>query len=204
MARTGRPRGFDTAVALERARDVFWTSGYGGTSIQTLVDELAVERGSLYAAFGDKRRLYLRALELYWTDYERTLVEALGQVPLLPALREVLVLPAQLGAYADVPGAPHGCMMGNATAELTPQDPEVTAMVRRSFGRMVELVTEALREAQARGEVSTVSPPEAQAHLLLVVAEGTALLGRAGTDPARAEAAVDAAIAGLRAAGAAG
>lgn len=200
MARTGRPRGFDTATALERARDVFWASGYGGTSIQALVDELAIERGSLYAAFGDKRRLYLETLDLYWAAYEKTLREALREVPLLPALREVLVLPAQLGALADVPGAPRGCMMGNATAELAPQDAEVTAKIRRSFASAVEAVTEALRVAQERGEVSSASAPEAQAQLLLVVAEGTALLARVGTDPALAAAAVDAAVAGLRAA----
>src|SRR5690625_3313814 len=100
MTRTGRPRSFDPADALKSARDVFWASGYGGTSIQSLVDGVGLERGSLYAAFGDKRRLYLETVKLYWADYEDSLRAALKQVPLLPALREVLVMPAQLGAVA--------------------------------------------------------------------------------------------------------
>jgi TetR/AcrR family transcriptional repressor of nem operon len=198
MARTGRPRGFDPAGALERARGIFWASGYGGTSIQDLVDGLAVERGSLYATFGDKRQLYLEAVKSYWADYERALEPVLATIPLLPALRELLVMPAQLGAAAADPQAPHGCMMGNTAAELVPQDDQATAIVRESFARFVRMTADALRAAQHRGEVTTTSTPEAQAQLLLVVAEGTSLLARAGTDPAAATAAIDAAIEGLR------
>ncbi|ADJ45350.1 TetR family transcriptional regulator [Amycolatopsis mediterranei S699] len=198
MARTGRPRGFDPAGALERARGIFWASGYGGTSIQDLVDGLAVERGSLYATFGDKRQLYLEAVKSYWADYERALEPVLATIPLLPALRELLVMPARLGAAAADPEAPHGCMIGNTTAELVPQDDQATAIVRESFARFVRMVADALRAAQQRGEVTTTSAPEAQAQLLLVVAQGTSLLARAGTDPAAATAAIDVALEGLR------
>lgn len=201
MARTGRPRGFDPGEVLRSARDVFWASGYGGTSIQALVDRVGLERGSLYAAFGDKRRLYFEAVRLYWAEYEEVLRSALAQVPLLPALRKVLVMPAQLGAAASDPGAPHGCMVGNTAAELVPHDAEATALVADAFDRFVGMTIEPLRQAQQRGEVSTASEPEAQARLLLVLAEGTALLARAGTDPAAAVAAIDAALAGLRADG---
>lgn len=199
MARTGRPRGFDPAETLERARGIFWASGYSGTSIQDLVDGLAVERGSLYAAFGDKRLLYLEAVKLYWSEYEIALESALSSVPLLPALRELLVMPAELGAVATNPDAPHGCMMGNTAAELVPHDAEATAIVKDSFARFVHTVADGLRAAQDRGEVTTASAPEAQAQLLLVLAEGTSLLARAGTDPTKATAAIDAALAGLRA-----
>ncbi|MFE0856924.1 TetR/AcrR family transcriptional regulator [Streptomyces mutabilis] len=62
VARTGRPREFDKEQTLERALKLFWSRGYGATSIQDLVDALSVERGSLYGTFGDKRRFYLEAV----------------------------------------------------------------------------------------------------------------------------------------------
>ena len=65
MTRTGRPRQFDEQHALAQARDVFWSQGYEATSVQDLVTALAVQRGSLCAAFGDKRSLYLKAVSLY-------------------------------------------------------------------------------------------------------------------------------------------
>jgi len=39
---------------------VFWRNGYDGTSLDDLVAATGMNRPSLYAAFGDKRDLYLR------------------------------------------------------------------------------------------------------------------------------------------------
>lgn len=198
MPRTGRPRAFDTAAALEQARDLFWNAGYARTSVQDLVDRLAVERGSLYAAFGDKRRLYLQAVQLYWNEYESVLADALSARPLLPALREVLVMPTMLVSVAAEPDSPHGCMMGNLVAELVPQDAEATALADDSFARFRSLVAAALDEAQKRGEVSDAAPAEVQAHLLLTLAQGTSLLSRTGVEAERAVAAIDLALDALR------
>jgi AcrR family transcriptional regulator len=65
LAPRGRPREFDTDVAVERAMEVFWTSGYHGTSLPDLLQATRLSRGSLYAAFGDKHGLFLRALDRY-------------------------------------------------------------------------------------------------------------------------------------------
>jgi TetR/AcrR family transcriptional repressor of nem operon len=198
MARTGRPREFDKDQALERALFLFWSRGYGATSVQDLVDALALERGSLYGAFGDKRRFYLTAVQLYWDTYERQLVTALGAGPVLPALREVLANPARVQEYASDVGVPHGCMVGNTTAELVPHDAEAREIVARSHARFTQIVADALRRAQASGEVTRAATPEAQAQLLLFTVQGLSLVSRAGLDTATALAAVDALIDALR------
>src|SRR5579883_2627511 len=61
----GRPRSFDELEALEKAIQVFWSKGYDGVTIDDLVDGMGVARPSLYAVFGDKRTLFLRALRAY-------------------------------------------------------------------------------------------------------------------------------------------
>ncbi|WP_091091644.1 helix-turn-helix domain-containing protein [Nonomuraea wenchangensis] len=101
---------------MERALLLFWSRGYGETSVQDLVDALVLERGSLYGAFGDKRQL----------------VAALQDGPVLPALREVLANPARAQEYASDAGVPQGCMIGNTTAELVPYDAEAREIVARS------------------------------------------------------------------------
>ncbi|MFD7709365.1 TetR/AcrR family transcriptional regulator [Streptomyces sp. NPDC059786] len=199
MARTGRPREFDKKQTLERALELFWSRGYGATSVQDLVDVLAVERGSLYGAFGDKRRFYLDAVRLYWEVYERHLTTALDTAPLLPALREILTHPARLDELISDVGVPQGCLVGNTTAELVPQDSEATEVVTRSYRRFTEIVTDALRRAQAAGEVTADSSPEAQAQLLLYIVQGLSLVSRAGLDRSAALAAIDTAVDGLRA-----
>ncbi|MEU4658263.1 TetR/AcrR family transcriptional regulator [Streptomyces sp. NPDC023723] len=198
MARTGRPREFDKDRTLERALELFWSRGYAATSVQDLVDALGVERGSLYGAFGDKRSFYLDAVRLYWDVYERRLTAALDTAPLLPALREMLTHPARLDELVFDLGAPHGCLVGNTTAELVPGDSEATEVVARSYRRFTEIVAAALRRGQATGEVTDRARPEAQAQLLLYVVQGLSLVSRAGLDRAAALAAIDTAIDGLR------
>ncbi|MFF8997461.1 TetR/AcrR family transcriptional regulator [Streptomyces achromogenes] len=199
MARTGRPREFDKERTLERALELFWSRGYGATSIQDLVDALGVERGSLYGAFGDKRRFYLEAVRLYWEVYERHLVAALDTSPLLPALREILTHPARLDELISDVGVPQGCLVGNTTAELVPQDSDATEIVARSHRRFTDIVAGALRRAQAAGEITDTSTPEAQAQLLLYIVQGLSLVSRAGLDRTAALAAIDTALDGLRA-----
>ena len=199
MARTGRPREFDKDRTLARALELFWSRGYAPTSIQDLVDALAVERGSLYGTFGDKRRFYLDAVRLYWDEYERRLSTALDTTPVLPALREILAYPTQPSDPTPEVGAPHGCLVGNTTAELVPHDGDATAIVTRSYRRFIEIVANALRRAQATGEVTDSASPEAQAQLLLYVVQGLSLVSRAGIDQTAALAAIDTAIDALRA-----
>src|SRR5581483_10950260 len=61
----GRPRSFDETGALEKATQVFWSKGYDGVTIDDLVAGMGVGRPSLYAVFGDKRTIFLRALRAY-------------------------------------------------------------------------------------------------------------------------------------------
>lgn len=53
-----RPRTFDEGEVLSKARQLFATQGYNGTSIDDLVRETGLLRGSLYKAFGSKRNLF--------------------------------------------------------------------------------------------------------------------------------------------------
>src|SRR5947209_19863925 len=61
----GRPRSFDETRGLEKATQVFWSKGYDGVTIDDLVEGMGVGRPSLYAVFGDKRAIFLRALKAY-------------------------------------------------------------------------------------------------------------------------------------------
>jgi AcrR family transcriptional regulator len=61
----GRPRRFCEEAALEAAMRLFWERGYEGASLSDLTEAMAMNRASLYATFGDKEALFLRALARY-------------------------------------------------------------------------------------------------------------------------------------------
>ena len=61
----GRPKEFDPDVALNAALDAFWSKGFEGCSMAELLDDMAINRQSLYDTFGDKRELFLAVLQEY-------------------------------------------------------------------------------------------------------------------------------------------
>ena len=182
---------------VARARDLFWARGYGATSIQDLVDELSLQRGSLYGAFGDKRSLYLRAVALYVVDNRAYLESLLADGPVLPALRRMLTDPA---ASTAIDGRPptRGGLVGNTTAELLPGDEDALALVAGAFEGVLDVLTAALRRGQRSGEVATSATPRAQAQMMLMLFQGSALVSR-GTGRRRLSAGIDAALEALRA-----
>lgn len=106
----GRPREFDEAEALESARDAFWNKGYAATSLDDLAAATGLNRPSLYAAFGDKRALYLRALEENRTTSVEGIRQRLsGDTPLRDALFDFFTEAASSTLAGDM-GA-RGCFV---------------------------------------------------------------------------------------------
>src|SRR5271167_2823004 len=119
----GRPRGFDTEAAVERAMGVFWSRGYHATALPDLLRATKLSRGSLYAAFGDKHSLFLRALDRYTADALTRLDAELD-----PHSAPIASLRAYLAGYveraSDASGR-RGCLVAATTLELAAHDAEV-------------------------------------------------------------------------------
>jgi len=64
-AHRGRPRAFDREHALRCALNVFWQKGYEPASVAQLCAAMGINPPSLYAAFGNKARLFLEAVHYY-------------------------------------------------------------------------------------------------------------------------------------------
>src|SRR6201990_3655181 len=116
-ARRGRPRAYDTQAALKRATESFWRTGYSGTSLDSIAAATGMNPPSLYAAFGNKRALYLEALERYWEISLAATREALAEDrPLAEAL--MLAYEAALSIYFSGKGHARGCfVIGTAVTE---------------------------------------------------------------------------------------
>src|SRR5260221_2545094 len=58
-------RQFDEDALLEAALKTFWQNGFAATSMIDVAQATGVQRGSLYNAYVDKERLFLRTFERY-------------------------------------------------------------------------------------------------------------------------------------------
>lgn len=178
-----RTKEFDPDAVLQRALELFWERGYEATSMADLVEHLGIARASIYATFGDKHSLYLRALDRYVQTRDPDPVEQLSQPgPALPAVR------ALVEAYAAeslCDERRRGCMIVNTAVELMSRDPRAARRVEASWDTLETALTSALTRARAQGEIRRGKDPRALARLLLVVLQGMRVLGRAHPDPGR-------------------
>jgi TetR/AcrR family transcriptional regulator, transcriptional repressor for nem operon len=133
-----RPRQFDEERVLGAVRDQFWDAGYAATSLEDVMRVSGLGKGSLYAAFGDKHQLFLRALRSYLDAGNGYLREMLDSAPrALDALRAFVMAPVSDPSGA---GARRGCLMANTTCELATVDPDVMAEARRTYEATTALV----------------------------------------------------------------
>ena len=177
-----RPREFDSSVALERAMQVFWSRGYEAASLDELCDAMALSRSSLYAAFGDKRALLLRALEHYSGRGSERIAKNLDSgKPIRQALADLL--DEFIAAIVAGPGR-RGCFIGNCAAELARDDHEAMAILRAAIERNESYFRGALEQAQQRGEIRSETDVAALARFLTASIQGLRLVGKAKPDRA--------------------
>ncbi|MET7612528.1 TetR/AcrR family transcriptional regulator [Streptomyces seoulensis] len=181
MART---KEFDPDAALQSALELFWRRGYEATSMADLVAHLDIGRASIYATFGNKHDLYLKALDRYNERRDLTLLHELSQPgPALPAVRAVIRRFAAEASSELQRGK--GCFVTNTAVELGADDPAAAGRVGTSWDHVETLLHSALVRACAQGELSQDRDPRALARMLLVLMQGLRVVGKASSDPGR-------------------
>ncbi|MFE6036515.1 TetR/AcrR family transcriptional regulator [Streptomyces sp. NPDC056452] len=190
MART---KEFDPDAALQAALELFWRRGYEATSIADLVEHLGIGRASIYATFGNKHELYLKAVDRYSEERDPLLLTELSQPgPALPAVRATV---RRFASEAASPGDRlNGCLITNTAAELAPHDPAAARRVEVSWEHFETLLQSALVRARAQGELPEDRDPRALARMLLVLLQGVRIVGKASSDPARVRDATEQAL----------
>jgi TetR/AcrR family transcriptional repressor of nem operon len=166
--------------------DVFWSRGYHGTALPDLLRATKLSRGSLYAAFGGKHALFLRALDRYIADALARIDVELG-----PRHGPVDGLRTFLAGYVDrTSGAAgrRGCLLVATAMELAGHDPDVEARIRSFFKAMEVKVADAFSRAKLAAGVE----PSSAARILVCFVEGLRVTGKIGPTRATSQATADA------------
>ncbi|MFP3669254.1 TetR/AcrR family transcriptional regulator [Priestia sp. SIMBA_032] len=145
-----RSKEFDEKAVLRKAMELFWEQGYEKTSMQDLVDHMGIHRRSIYDTFGDKRSLFLAALN----HYEELIVKKMESIisstsSTKQAIREVFIF--VLNAIEQYP---KGCLSVNAAVELSLLDKEIGRIVTKMFNRTEGMFNNLIKRGQTSGELS--------------------------------------------------
>jgi TetR/AcrR family transcriptional repressor of nem operon len=171
---------------------VFWSEGYHGTSLLDLLAATELSRGSLYAAFGDKHGIFLRALDRYIDQALRRLDQELS-----PSRNALAGLRACVDGYitrTDGAAGKRGCLVVATAMELAAHDREVADRIGRFFKAMEARLAAALVRAQDEGDVAADVDPGALAHMLVCLLEGLRVVRKVDSEGDRSGAAIKALI----------
>jgi len=180
MRAMGRTKQFDRQAALDDAMRVFWAKGFHGTSMQDLVDNLGVNRQSLYDTFGGKHELFEAALERYRSLQALPMRRALEQDGSVgDVLREFFQ--GLIAALINSEGK--GCFMVNSTTELASQDEVVFGTCSANARQLETVFTGLMVRAQQSGEIPAQRSPVQLARFLLSTMNGLSVTAKATRDP---------------------
>jgi AcrR family transcriptional regulator len=175
----GRPREYDADKALARAAECFWKRGYAGTSLDDLASATGMNRPSLYAAFGNKRDLYLKTLRRYRDEVRDTAKALLSDQP---SLRIYLgrFYQAALDMYFAGSGGGRGCYSVGTAATESAVDAAVRTFLADTIQGTDAFFATLVRRAIELNEIRPKTDSEALARLLTATLHTLAVRSRAG------------------------
>jgi AcrR family transcriptional regulator len=172
-----RPRMFDEADVIDRARRTFAETGFAGTSLDDLLAATGLARQSLYNAFGGKKELFMRAFlsdTSSAVDAVRTVMRS-AEDPIVRIRTQLVSTAVEHGAAQAPPS-----LFLRSAIELSANDPEVAAAVATAFDSIRAHYTACIVDAQQAGEIDADADAEALGTYFCAVIEGMSTLGRAG------------------------
>ena len=146
----GRPRQYDPERALAQAAEAFWKHGYAATSLDDLVAATGMNRPSLYAAFGDKRDLYLKTLTHYQQQSRAIGAQITADDPPLRVFLKRFY-EAALEIYLDSGDEARGCYSISTAPAQAVTDAGVRDFLAASISGTDAFVAKQVAKARERG-----------------------------------------------------
>ncbi|NVN52683.1 TetR/AcrR family transcriptional regulator [Mycolicibacterium hippocampi] len=191
----GRPRAFDEDQALDRAIDVFWRLGYEGASLTELTQAMGINKPSLYAVFGSKEELFVRALERYGLAYHEHLDTVLARSTAYEVIESYLR--STVTAATRAGDVPRGCLSIQGGLACAPNNAHIPRLLADYRQGLEDAVAKALaKTTDASGPAGGLNAA-ALAGYAVTIGQGIAVHAAAGVQQAKLDDVVDVALAGL-------
>ncbi len=171
-----RPLEFNRPQAVNKALVLFWHKGYQAASLTDLLVAMGIGRSSFYAAFIDKRSLYIECLDLFAARTVKLLRRFRAKVPPVDALQNFFqrsFVAARGTGAARNSRSDWGCLLVNTVLEMAGVDEDLVARASRYLGNVQGIFQAYLQEAGASRAAA-----EELAALLMLVNEGVRVSSR--------------------------
>jgi TetR/AcrR family transcriptional regulator, transcriptional repressor for nem operon len=177
-----RSKSFSPAVTLEQVADVFVAHGYDGTSLAQLEAASGLGKQSLYNTFGDKKAMYLGAVEC-------AVARAAGVQGLMrsaPDGRQALqrFFDALVQDCASGDARRYSCIVSAGLLEGV-NDKDIQQRLQSKWQGTHALLKEQVARGQADGSVASATRPQDLADHLMTAMSGLRVVARTQPGAAR-------------------
>ena len=188
---TGRPLSFDPHKALDRALDVFWRKGYEGASLSDLTKAMRINRPSLYAAFGDKEKLFRKVLDHYAEGPASHSRAALQELTSRAVVERLLFGTADMLTSGPTP---RGCLwVQGALACRNSADSVRKELISRRL-RGEAALRQRLKRAITEGDLPPDANPASLARYIAVIIQGMSVEAAGGATRSQLRRIIDIAL----------
>lgn len=170
-----RTREFEPDEALESAMHLFWRQGYDATSVNDLTAAMGINKFSMYDVFGDKRALFLKALDSYSYGWSRPGLQLLRDPGGSEGLRQFLDRVDQDHRQGNFG---NGCLILNSLVEFIGRDDEVAAAVRNHMKFVEDSFKAAIAAIVQEGNLPADTDVTAKARHLMTLIQGFMVLSK--------------------------
>ena len=157
---------------------VFWDKGYEGASLSHLTRAMQINRPSLYAAFGNKERLFHKVLDRYMNGPVAWFGKALTATRARDVVEQLFLGTARM---ADDPRTPAGCLLVQGALACGSASARKEVAARRTAAEVA--LRRRLQRAKREGDLPKNADPTELAHYVITVVRGMAVQAAGGASP---------------------
>ena len=175
-------RQYDEDKMLDKALQVFWQRGFGGTSMPEIAEATGVMRGSLYNAYGNKEKLFAVVFERYKQNMLEDARAALSVPEPAAAVRAFFYFTIK----SMTTGKPsRGCLITKTAVNDGADSELVRGLVRGMIDTFEDLLRKRLMQPDAAKKL--LLPPAEAARLAITLTRGIVVMERVYKDRRRLE-----------------
>ena len=193
MARTLE---FDYTSSVDRATQLFWKSGYAGTSLRDLLKGMGIGESSFYNTLKSKKHAYLECLKHYNETVNRQRSMAFFNAP--TAALGVRALFGTVLDCLDNPDTPSIlCMMAGSLTHEVLDEPELRQYVEGRLSALAEAMIARMSADKQAGALAEEFEPELVVPVVITYLQGVWRMALVSYERARFERQIDVFLTGL-------
>ncbi len=173
-----RPKQYDDATVRSGLVATFLERGFADTSIVDLEQGSGLNRRQLYNAYGDKKAVFLQALNDFAAMAGGRFLAPLenGSAGMADAEATLMAMTGPI----ERPEDRFGCLVCNSARETIAADPDISPVIDGFFRRIEGAYRAAIERSVSMGESPASTDAARRARLLLGVHVAVCVLARAG------------------------